>query len=155
MMNLRPLLVGLALVISGWAQNAPPGDAAHVEKMADLRKLMEMTGGDKIANQMFDQMAASMKASTGQNGPAADKFLQEFRKEMDFKKIEEIVMAVYDKYLTADDVKGLVQFYQSPPGKHMLEAMPQINADMIGKIMPLAQELAQKAMKRMQQPEPK
>ncbi len=127
---------------------AAQSDEAHAQKLADIRKLMTLTGGDKIADQMFDQMAASMKAMAGPNGTSAEGFFQEFRKELDFNKIIEIVSASYDKYLSADDVKALIQFYESTSGKHMIEAMPKITTDMMTQMMPLSQEIARKVMTR-------
>lgn len=154
-MKMRLILAAFAAALTLCAQSIPSADAAHAEKVANIRKLMAMISGDKVADQMFDQMAASMKASAGQNGPSAEKFWQEFRKEIDLKKIEDIVVTAYDEHLSAEDVKGLIQFYETPAGIHMLEAMPKINSDMLARIMPLGQEMAQKAMRRMQEAQPR
>ena len=117
--------------------------------MADIHKLMTLTGGDKVANQMYDQMEATMKASGGPSGVSVDAFLKEFRKEIDFKQIEDIVIASYDHYLSADDVKALVAFYETTAGHHMIEAMPKISGEMMSKIMPLSQDVAQRVIEKM------
>ena len=137
------LALFLAFVIV--APRAAQTDEAHVQKIADIRKLMILTGGTKLVDQIFDQIGANMKAVGGPNGASV---FQELRNELDFNKIMEILIGSYDKYLSAEDVKGFIQFYESPPGKHMIEATPKIMTDMISQMMPITQEMARKAMNR-------
>jgi hypothetical protein len=145
------LLVALSLLSFSAAAQNPPPDPAHREKLADIRKLMTLTGGDKMANQMLDQMAQSKRAS---GGPDFDKYFAEFRKEFDLNKVFDMQIAAYDKYLSADDVKGMLQFYQSPAGRRMVEAMPQIMGDMMTQAMQMSQEIAKKVADKMKAQQP-
>ena len=155
-MRLRIVLIAfIAALGTGAAQNPVPADAAHAKKIADIRKLMELTGGDKAADQMFEMVSANMRATGGPVAASSEHFLQEFKKELDFKQIVDIVAAAYDKYLSAEDVREMIRFYETPAGKHMLTAMPAINAEMLRQIMPISQAIAQKVMKRMQEEEGK
>jgi hypothetical protein len=141
------LLIALCLLsFSAAAQTTPPADAAHREKLADIRKLMTLTGGDKMANQMLDQMAQSMRA---QGGPDFDKYFAEFRKEFDLNKVFDLQIGAYDKYLSDEDVKAMVAFYESPAGKRMVEAMPQIMGDMMKGAMQISQEIAAKVAQKV------
>jgi uncharacterized protein len=124
----------------------PPADA-HSRKIANIRKLMTLTGGDKMADQMFDQMAQSLKASGG-----SDRMLQEFRKEFDFKKLMDIAVAAYDKNLTDEDVLAMIGFYESPAGQRMLQAMPKIVADMMAGSLELTRDMAEKVRKSLGEP---
>lgn len=128
------------------AQTPPPSDAGHQEKLADIRKLMTLTGGDKMANQMLDQIASGMRTASG---PDFDKYYAEFRKEFDLNKVFDLQIAAYDKYLSAQDVKALIQFYESSAGKHMIAAMPQIMGDMMTTTMQMGQEIAKKVAEKM------
>jgi hypothetical protein len=38
----------------------------------------------------------------------------------------EMVVPIYDKHLSAEDVKGLIAFYESPLGQRTIEALPAI-----------------------------
>lgn len=147
-MKLALSLAFFILSFSAIAQNPPPPDAAHDRKLADIHKLMTLTGGDKMANQMLDQIAASMRASAG---PDFDKYFAEFRKEFDLNKIFDLQIAAYDKYLSAEDVKGMVQFYESPTGKHMVQATPQIMTDMMTQTMQMSQEIAKRVAEKMKE----
>lgn len=134
------LLLGLAPL------PAQDNSTAHAQKLADIRKLLEVTGGNKMADDMFDQLAESLKSSG--NGPS-EKLLQEFRKEFDINQINDIAIAAYDKYLAAEDIKAILAFYESPAGKRMVEAMPNIMGDMIAQTSKISQEIGDRVMKRM------
>ena len=121
----------------------------HARKLADIRKLMALTGGDKMADQMFDQMAQSLKASGG-----SDRMLQEFRKEFDFKKLMDIAVEAYDKNLSDEDVRALITFYESPAGQRMLQAMPKIVGDMMTRSMEMTRDMADKVRKNLADPHP-
>jgi hypothetical protein len=36
------------------------------------------------------------------------------------------IVPIYDKYLTEEDVKGLLKFYGSPLGQRLLKVQPQV-----------------------------
>jgi hypothetical protein len=146
------LLIAVCLLSFSAAAQTPPPSEAHQEKLADIRKLMTLTGGDKMANQMLDQIGASMRASAG---PDFDKYFAEFRAEFDLNKVFDLQIAAYDKYLSAEDVKAMVRFYESPAGKRMVEVMPQIMGDMMAKAMQMSQETAAKVAQKMKEQQQK
>ena len=98
----------------------PSGDPA---KIADIRKLISLTGGDKVGEQMVDQMIKSFSAYNP-NIPAD--FWADFKKDVDTNKITEMNIPVYDKYLSADEIKETIKFYESPVGKKLIEVLPKI-----------------------------
>ena len=49
------------------------------------------------------------------------------------------IMTVYEHHLTKADVKGIIAFYQTPAGQHLLEQQPK----MMQEIMPLIMQKAQ------------
>ena len=98
----------------------PSGDPA---KIADIRRLISLTGGDKVGEQMIDQMIKSFSAYNP-NIPA--EFWADFKKDVDTNKITEMNIPVYDKYLTADEIKETIKFYESAVGKKLIEALPKI-----------------------------
>ena len=107
------------------APAAAPAKAADSspEKIADIRKLISLTGGDKVGEQMIDQMIKSFSAYNP-NIPAD--FWAEFKKDVDTNKITEMNVPVYDKYLTHDEIKETIKFYESSVGKKLIEALPKI-----------------------------
>jgi hypothetical protein len=104
------------------APAAKPADSSP-EKIADIRKLISLTGGDKVGEQMVDQMIKSFSAYNP-NIPAD--FWNDFKKEVDTNKITEMNVPVYDKYLTADEIKETIKFYESPVGKKLIDVLPKV-----------------------------
>lgn len=115
------------------------------EKLKDIKKLMVLMEAERSTNQMLDQMAEAMRA----NSPSGDTFLQEFRKEMTMDKMMEIAVASYDKFLTHNDVREMIRFYDSPAGRRVVEAMPKISTEMAARTMALSKELADKVLERI------
>jgi uncharacterized protein len=119
---LLALSVALSLVsfqMASFAQ-APAGDPA---KLADIRKLISLTGGDKVGEQMIDQMIKSFSAYNP-NIPA--EFWADFKKDVDTNKITEMNIPVYDKYLSHDEIKETIKFYESPVGKKLIDVLPKV-----------------------------
>ncbi|MBP6343574.1 MAG: DUF2059 domain-containing protein [Candidatus Omnitrophica bacterium] len=111
-----------------YAQDAAPAAAApqasgDPAKIADIRKLISLTGGDKVGEQMIDQMIKSFSAYNP-NIPA--EFWNEFKKNIDLNKINEMNIPVYDKYLSADEIKETIKFYESAVGRKLIEVLPKI-----------------------------
>lgn len=127
------------------AQNAAGSD----EKTANIRKLIMLAGGAKIMDQMFDAMAANFK------DPKAQQAFQEFRRQFDPNEIYEIMIPSYDKFLSGDEVKEIIRFYETPVGKKLLDAQPKIMADTMPKIMQWAQEVGARVTRKMKDQEAK
>jgi hypothetical protein len=124
-------------------------DQDHAGKIKDIRRLLVLMEAEKATNQVFDQMAMAMKDAS----PDGDSFLQAFRKEMTMEKMMEIAVASYDKYLSHDDVREMIRFYDSPVGHRLVEAMPKITNEMTIQSMALSQEIAKKLIEKAKEPE--
>jgi len=138
-------LLALTCLLFGFTAGSPAADtpAEHTEKMNNIRKMIELTGGAKIVDQIFDSMATQVK------DPKQQEIFQQFRKEIDMKQIYDIMIPAYDKYLSGDDVKAILGFYQSPAGKRLLTSQPKIMADSMPRLMAWSQEISKRLMEKM------
>jgi hypothetical protein len=59
------------------------------------------------------------------------------------------VIPIYDKYLTADDLKGLLDYYHSPLGQRMLKALPEVTRESQAAGFALGQKAAQETMEEL------
>lgn len=127
------------------AQPAAPAkeDPDHAAKIADIQHLLDLTGGSQMFNEFMDQIRSTMSAE-------AQPFFDEMRKDFTADKLYQLIIPSYDRYLTRDDIKEMIRFYESPAGKRMKDAMPKITQDMFARSQVWAQELADKVHKRMQ-----
>jgi hypothetical protein len=140
-------VLALALLCAGPAMSQAPG-ASTEAKRQDIRKLMELTGAAKIGQQMAAQMIPMFKQS---NPQVPQKFWDNVMKEFDAKSMIDLVVPIYDKHLTHDDVKGLIAFYQSPLGRKMTSVMPQIAQESMQVGQQWGMQVAQRIQKRLEE----
>lgn len=103
------------------------------DKRADIEKLLVMTGAFDIGKQMSEATVEQMTKSLRQNRPdIPEQVLNVLPEEVnavigenldDFKAL---VIPLYHKHFTAEDIKGMIQFYSSPLGKKTIRVMPHL-----------------------------
>jgi uncharacterized protein len=115
---------------------------------ADIRKLLEVTGSAALGAQMRDQMFASMRQNMP-NVPSA--YWDEVANEFDVNELIELTVPIYAKHLTHEDVRQLLQFYESPIGQKAIRVMPALmqEAMLAGEVW--GQEAARRAVQRLQE----
>nr|MBA3938270.1 DUF2059 domain-containing protein [Planctomycetota bacterium] len=129
---LRLLVIGLALQ-SGTAVAeqaatlpAPAPVASGPARREDIRKLLMLTGADKIALQVVAQMVGSFKVSAP-NVPQS--FWDQVVAEIDPKDFVEMAVPAYERHLTAADVAAAIAFYETAGGRNFVAAQPLIIKD--------------------------
>jgi hypothetical protein len=77
-------------------------------------------------------------------------------KSMDLYPTDEMLTdmtGIYQKHLSKDDVEGLLTFYSSPAGQHLLDAQPVIAQEymplVMGKVGQRSQAMTKEMMKEM------
>lgn len=110
--------------------------AAARDKQADIRRLLALTGAGAVATQAMDEMEKSIRPLMTESLPAGeyrDKlvelFFQKFHENRDPTKLVDLMVPIYDKYYTADEIEGLINLYQTPLGKKMVTVLPKIMAE--------------------------
>jgi hypothetical protein len=120
---LPTMLVALVLL-------APPAVAADKtiseEYRQDIRKLLILTGSDRMAMQLLANMFASFREALPQ---VPDEFWTEAMKEFKAEEMIALVVPIYARHLSHDDVKGLIQFYESPLGRKVIQVLPAITQE--------------------------
>ncbi len=109
------------------------------ERRQNIRRLLEITKAVELSNQAGEQAIAQLKTSLAQLPASAggqlspevmDKitsvFEEEMRKEFTAERVISSITPIYEKYLSDDDVKALIVFYESPIGQKVINVLPQI-----------------------------
>jgi uncharacterized protein len=101
------------------------------EKRRDIVRLLELTRAADLGTQIIQQMTGSLRESFAMlPAESRDKifkvFQEEMSKEFSKEKMIELVVPIYDRHLSAEDVKGLIAFYETPLGRRTIEVMPAI-----------------------------
>jgi len=106
------------------------------DKQADISRLLEITGSGPIATQSMDQMEKTIRPMVTDALPPGeyraklvDLFFEKFRSKRDPANLMNLVIPIYEKYYSDEDIRGLIQLYQTPLGKKMLSTLPNVMAE--------------------------
>ncbi len=122
-------------------------------KEEDIRALLEITGSVKLGEQMqqafLEQVRASFAESLPQNERSkrfVNDYLERFQKKFNPQALTELTIPIYDKHISAEDLKGLLAFYRSPLGERTLKALPLVLQESRERGAALEQRAAQETM---------
>ena len=99
----------------------------------DIKKMLEVTGAQKLGEQTMAAVMQQMSQSMRQANPNIPPRMLEIASEVarglftkEFPSLAPRLVATYAKVLTHDEVKQLLAFYETPLGKRMIEVMPAL-----------------------------
>lgn len=113
----------------------PPLEKPDPAKEAAVRHLMDITQTDK----MGDNIAAAIKNQVRQVMSRAlqpdklsqfmDAFSQKLSASAPSTEVTDAVVPIYARHFSTEEIQGLIQFYESPLGKKVVSAMPQVTQE--------------------------
>jgi hypothetical protein len=124
--TMKPFLGFLLLAFA--AMNPASALAAESEVPTDqsVRLLLELTGAEQISLQMMDSM---IKEFEGTFPDVPGSFWEEFRSEIRPGEIADLIVPVYQRHLSQEDVDDLTAFFSSPAGRRFVSKQPAILND--------------------------
>jgi hypothetical protein len=132
---------------------APKIDPA---KDAAIRKLIQMTAGTDLANQIMDEMQKSMMPLMTKTLPPGEYrerlinlFFAKFRSNFNSEEMVDLAVRTYDKYLTTEEINGLIQFYETPLGQKTISVLPKLMGEIENESMKRGQEIGRQAMQEV------
>lgn len=151
------LLVSPAAVQPAAAQAKPvaPSKASakkkkveNTAKQQDIHKLLVLSGSGDLGVQTMKQLT-QIYSQMLPNVP--QKFWEEFAKEVDANSLIELIVPIYDKHFTHEDVKGLIEFYQTPVGKKLIAVQPLLTQESQQAGEKWGMEIGQKVAERLKE----
>jgi hypothetical protein len=125
-------------------------------KEARIRELMDVTGAKDLGQQLIEAGMGQFRSSvldSQPDNPRAKQFVEafvaRFQKHFDADSLNERVIPIYDKYLTAEDLQGLLDYYHSPLGQRMLKVLPEVTRESQAAGFALGQKAAQETMEEL------
>ena len=137
---MRTVLAAIGLIC---VRRAGAAHAEDTQKQKDIRKLLKITGSGELGTQVMAQMIGNMKKAMPQ---VPEKFWADFMKEVHTDELVDLIVPVYDRNLTHDDIKELIKFYESPTGKKFVSVLPKITQESMAVGEKWGRELAQRVM---------
>jgi hypothetical protein len=122
-------------------------------KEAAIRRLLDLGGGAAAINQSIDGMRQNMKSTIADLLPPGDYreklidlFFEKFRSQADTQQLLEQATQIYAKYLSIEEIEGLIQFYSTPLGRKTLTVLPKVTVEMQSESMKWGENLGRQAM---------
>ena len=145
------LLVAFALTIPAFAQTSPTED-----KTANVRRLLTLMGAEKLQASIIDQFMNIFKSSfakTARPDERSQKILDRmttlFTEEVKKADFLQMTADLYSKNFTNDEIKELIQFYESPVGRKTIQVLPTVTQESMTRGAELGQIAAKRALERM------
>lgn len=131
---------------SGSANKSAAAASEQDVKRAEIRKLIELTGAANVSTDALRQVIAPIRAGFPQ---VPDEFWDTFMKEVDPAELIDLVVPIYDRYYTRDDIHELTRFYESPVGQKTIKVLPKLSAEAISAGQQWGQTVADRAMRKL------
>src|SRR5215471_1608304 len=104
-------------------------------KEVDIRRLLELVGTKALITQSLGSMSISMRPVLTSSLPAGDYrdklvdlFFAKFNAKVDVQHFLDMAVPIYDKSFSHDEIRGLLQFYQTPLGQKTITVLPSLSA---------------------------
>lgn len=122
--------------------------AMDPEKVKAIRKLMEVTGAGQLGVQAMGQMMNIFKQ---QMPSVPQKFWDDFAKEVNPDDLVRMTIPIYDRHLSLPELNDAIRFYETPSGRKLIQAMPQITAESMQAGQQWGAEIGARIQKRLQE----
>lgn len=109
--------------------NSVSAQTEDSEYTKTLKKMFEVAGSEETYQSVLKQMIGLFK---GNYSNLDDKFWDEIEKEFlktSMDDLTEMLVPVYKKHLTINDLKEIITFYETPTGKKYAKKTPQISEE--------------------------
>lgn len=116
-------------------------------KEKDIHKLLKITGSEKLAQENFKLMLRQLKLAFYQ---VPSEFWEGFEKKADMNQISNLIVPIYAKHFTQEEIQGLIAFYDTPLGKKMITKMPIIQQESMKAGQKWGEDLSKKVLKEIE-----
>jgi uncharacterized protein len=144
MRKLFMFVIGLSLAV----QLSVAQDAIDPALEQKIRELLEITDASAMATQGMQQMMGYFKTSFTD---VPDEFWDGVMTEADADSLIELIIPIYAKYYTLEDLEQLIAFYQTPLGQKMLQVQGPIAQESMTAGTQWGEELGMKVMQQLEE----
>jgi TonB family protein len=116
------LSVGSPLTAGVEAPAPAPVPTGSPEKIADIRRFLELNGSVAAVLKTREMMLASLRALARPETPA--EIWEALRADIEAEHFEDSAVFLYDKYFTHDEIRDYIRFYETPAGRKLGATQP-------------------------------
>jgi hypothetical protein len=122
-------------------------EASRVEgaSVASVKELMDKTGTGEIAIQAMNQMLPVIKKMVPE---ASEEFWAEFMKEVKPDELVTMIIPIYQKHFSQQDIDAVNAFYDTKAGKNFIQSQPLIMQESMVVGQAWSQSIVQKVISK-------
>jgi len=105
-------------------------------KRADIRSLMDLVGTREVVRESATRQTEEFRENLvsalpeKQGDPQfVNSLVSDYQRKYSSAAVTEQLIVIYDKHFTDDEIKGLLQFYNSPLGRKFAAESPKVTAE--------------------------
>lgn len=117
-------------------------------KREKIKTLLELSGSSKLGVQVAKTMIDAFKKNYTD---VRAEFWEEVAKEISADDLIKLVIPIYEKYYSEEDIDQLINFYRSPIGKKMQEVTPLLTQESMAAGQVWGREIAEKVVAKMKE----
>ena len=117
-----------------------------------IRELMTLTGAGNLGVQAMQNMLPAMKQLVPQ---APESFWTDVMKEVDSDELITLIIPIYKRHFTEEEIQDTIKFYKSPAGRKMIQALPQVMQESMAVGQQWGEKLAQRVIAKAKAQKPK
>jgi hypothetical protein len=108
------------------AQPSPAVAKAPSPKELEIRKLLELTGQSQLGNQVLGQLMEGFKQAFPK---VPEQIWNDFKASVKLDDMTAMLVPLYDKHFSEDEIRELNAFYLTPLGQKLLKELPAVTQD--------------------------
>jgi hypothetical protein len=140
-------LIGSVALLVAASAGAQSNAAGLRTKEAAIRELVRMTGAEDMGRQVMDQMRPALRdAIPG----LSDSFWDAFLAEIKPGEMTDLIVPVYSRHFTLDEIEQLIAFNKTPLGQKVIATMPVVMKESMAAGQEWGRELGERAYKKAQ-----
>jgi uncharacterized protein len=117
-------------------------------KNEKIKQMLELTGSAKLGVQIAKQVISSFREKYNYVEPA---FWTSLEAEIKPDDLTNMVIPIYAKYYSEDEIDQIIAFYNSPVGKKMIEITPSILQESMSSGKNWGQEISERVNKSLRE----
>ena len=142
------LVAVMGLAVLNGLIHAGEDPVAKEALRADINKLMMLSGSNDLGMQLMDQLIGTFQKS---NPEVPETFWQRVKAEINSDGITDLIVPVYEKYFSHEEIKQLIAFYETGIGKKLVASLPAIMQESITLGQEWGRQLGEKVIQQMRE----
>jgi protein TonB len=124
-----------------------PVPTGSPEKIADIRRFLELNGSVAAVLKAREMMLDSLRALARPETPAAT--WEALRADIEAEHFEDSAVFLYDKYFTHDEIREYIRFYETPAGRKLGATQPVLAQTQLTEGVARAPQVLRKLVDRL------